>query len=250
MGVVVIFRGMPATRKPMNWTLPPQIEARLGESSYGRQRVIAEVDHVLVILHWPPEEGKLEREPALFLRKPDGVLLVNGQDNGGLKLRKLLADYRTCWEECDKAYDSAESAEELLRLLERLAPLNRSSTNLANALQAARDAAKQDRFLIGMRDEGEEISRAFDLLTADAKLKLDYRIAKNSEAQAEQSRAMTSAQHRLNVLAAITFPIMALATVLGMNLTHGLEGRSPIYFLVVLAIGIMIGMLVKRWVAR
>jgi len=237
-------------RKPLNWTLPPEIEARLGESTYGRQRVIAEANHLLIILHNPPVTDTLDRVPALFLRKPDGTLLANGLDGGALKLRKLLSDYRTRWEECDKAYDTAETAEQLLRLLEALAPLNRSSTNLARALQAARDAAKNDKFLISMRDESEEISRAFDLLTSDAKLKLDYRIAKNSEAQAAQAQAMISAQHRLNVLAAITFPIMAVATVLGMNLRHGFENQSPIFFLLVLVMGVMIGLFVKRWVAR
>jgi Mg2+ and Co2+ transporter CorA len=101
-----------------------------------------------------------------------------------------------------------------------------------------------------MRDESYDISRAFDLLTSDAKLKLDYRIAKNSEEQAAQAQQMTSAQHRLNVLAAITFPIMAVATVLGMNLRHGFENQSPLYFMVVLVSGVVIGMFVKRWVAR
>jgi hypothetical protein len=244
------FAGMPQKRKQLNWTLPPEIEARLGESSYGRQRVIAEADHILIILHMPPVSGTMEREPALFLRKPDGSFLANGYDNGGHKLRELLARYRTYWEECDKAYDTAVNAEELLLLLEKLAPLNRSSTNLRDTLQAARDAAKQDRFLIEMRDESYDISRAFDLLTSDAKLKLDYRIAKNSEEQAAQAQQMTSAQHRLNVLAAITFPIMAVATVLGMNLRHGFENQSPLYFMVVLVSGVVIGMFVKRWVAR
>ncbi len=112
----------------------------------------------------------------------------------------------------------------------------------------ARDLEKQDKFLIGVRDESYDISRAFELLTSDAKLKLDYRIAKNSEAQASRAQAMISAQHRLNVLAALTFPIMALAAVLGMNLTHGLENRSPVVFLVILLLGIGIGLLVKRWI--
>ena len=237
-------------RKPLNWKLPAQIEARLGEGTYGRQRVIAEADHLLIILHQPPSEGRMDREPALFLRNPNGSWMANGYDAGELKLRKLLGAYREKWEECDKAYDAAEDSAALLKLLEVLAPLNRSSTNLAGALQAARDAAKQDRFLIGMRDESEEISRAFELLTADAKLKLDYRIASNAEAQALQTRMMLAAQHRLNVLAAITLPVMALATVLGMNVSHGLEERGPLVFVLVLLMGLTIGLVVKRWVAK
>lgn len=237
-------------RKTFNWTLPQEIEARLGESTYGRQRVISEAGYVLIILHLPPVQDTLEREPILFLRQPDGTFLVNGYPNGAQKLRALIGDYRKLWEECDKAYDSAESPENLLALLEKLAPLNRSTTNLANTLQAARDEAKQDKFLISVRDESYDVSRAFELLTSDAKLKLDYRIAKNSEEQSIQAQAMISAQHRLNVMAAITFPIMAVATVLGMNLTHGLENRSPILFLLVLVIGVMIGLFVKSWVKQ
>ncbi len=237
-------------RKQLNWTLPPEIEARLGEGTYGRQRAIFEAGHLLLVLHAPPAPGTLDRETALFLRRPDGQLLCNGFEGGEHKLRKLLADYRTRWEECDKEYDNANSAEDLFKLLEKLAPLNRASTNVANALQAARDCVKQDKFFIGMRDESYEVSRAFDLLVADAKLKLDYRIAKNAEAEAAKSAEIARAQHKLNILAAITFPIMALATVLGMNLTHGLEEKSPAFFVVVLVTGIAIGLFVKRWVAR
>ena len=58
-------------RKPMNWTLPPEIEARLGEGTFGRQRTIAEGKHVLIILNRPPVPDRLEREPALFLRRPN-----------------------------------------------------------------------------------------------------------------------------------------------------------------------------------
>jgi hypothetical protein len=44
--------------------------------------------------------------------------------------------------------------------------------------------------------------------------------------------------------------LMALAALLGVNLTHGLENRSPVLFLVVLVIGFAIGFVVKRWVAK
>jgi len=237
-------------RKALNWTLPPEIEARLGEGTYGRQRALFEAGHLFLVLHAPPAPGTLERETMLFLRKPDGQLLCNGFEGGEHKLRKLITDYRARWEECDKEYDSADSAEDLFKLLEKLAPLNRASTNLANALQAARDFVKQDKFFIGLRDESYEVSRAFDLLVADAKLKLDYRIAKNAEAGAVKSAEMARAQHKLNILAAITFPLMALASILGMNLRHGMEEQSPALFIIMLASGIAIGLLVKRWVSK
>jgi Mg2+ and Co2+ transporter CorA len=237
-------------RKKINWTLPPAIEDRLGENSYGRQRAIFEDDHLLIILHLPPAVGTIERESSLYLRNPDGALFANGVKGGDFHLRKLLADYRARWEECDKLYDMAESAEDLFQLLEKVAPLNRASTNMANALQAARDYVKEDKFLISMRDESYEISRAFELLLNDAKLKLDYRIAKNAEVHAAIADQTAAAQNKLNIMAAMTFPIMALATVLGMNLTSGLEDRSPLLFIGILTTGVIMGLLVKRWVTR
>lgn len=217
-------------RKPLSWTLPSEIEARLGEGTYGRQRAMFEAGHLFLVLHAPPAAGTLDRETVLFLRKPSVQWMSNGFDGGEHRLRQLLADYRAHWEECDRDYDASESAGDLFKLLERLAPLNRASTNLAHALQSARDHVKGDKFLISMRDDSYELSRAFDLLVSDAKLKLDYRIAKNAEAHTSKADEMAEAQHKLNVLAAITFPIMALAAVLGMNLTHGMEDRSPTFF--------------------
>ncbi len=233
-----------------SWRLPPAIEARLGDSSYGPQRAIAEDDHLLLILHEPPLPNERERKAVLYLRSPDGTLACNGYPKGEAKLKAHLERYRTLWAECEQLYESAQSASDLFKLLEKLAPLNRSSTNLAKALQAAREATKQDKFFISLRDEGNEISRSFDLLTADAKLALEYRIAKNAEEQAARADEMSEAQHKLNVLAAFTFPVMALATLFGMNLTHGMEARGPGLFWSALAGGVAIGFLVKAWVTR
>lgn len=237
-------------RKQRTWELPAPIEARLGEGSYGRQRAIFEDGHLLIILHNPPGTEELERDEVAFLRKQDGQYLCDGFDGGEPKLRKLIAEYRAKWEACDELYDKAANAESLFNLLGMLAPLNRASTNLANALQSARDFVKEDKFLIGARDEGQETSRAFDLLLTDAKLKLDYLMAKNSEAASAKADEMAIAQHKLNILAAITFPLMALAALLGVNLTHGLEGRTPFLFYGVLIAGFIVGFIVKSWVTK
>jgi Mg2+ and Co2+ transporter CorA len=60
---------------------------------------------------------------------------------------------------------------------------------------------------------------------------------------------MATAQHKLNVLAAATFPLMAVATLFGMNLIHGLEGR-PFYCWLVFAAGCGVGVLTMQWVMR
>ena len=232
------------------WKLPAEIEARLGEGTYGPQRAIFEGGNLLLILHEPPTPNDSKRQAALILRKADGEWSAKDDADGAGKLRSLLKRYGDLLAECEQAYEVASSATDLFKLLERLAPLNRATTNLAAALQAAREACKDDKFLIGMRDQSNEVSRSFDLLTGDSRLALDYRIARNAEEQGERTDQMAEAQHKLNVLAAFTFPVMALATLLGMNLTHGLEERTPVLFWSVLASGVVLGFLVKAWVMK
>ena len=101
-----------------------------------------------------------------------------------------------------------------------------------------------------MRDEGYEISRNLELLLSNAQTALDYRIAQNAEAQAFRAEEMATAQHKLTVLAAITFPLMAVATLFGMNLSHGMEDKSPLLFWVVFAAGLVVGTATRGWVMK
>ena len=121
---------------------------------------------------------------------------------------------------------------------------------MADALQSARDLVKEERFLISVRDEGYELSRGFELLLGDARLKFDYQMARSSELNGIQAGRMAQAQHRLNVLAAVGFPLLAVASLLGMNVRHGLEDRQPWVFLAVLALGAALGFVVRSWVVR
>jgi len=236
-------------RKRFTWQLPVRIEARLGERTYGRQRTIFEDDHLLIILHTPPDPETHKREAWVFLRKPDGSLMWNGQDNGEEKLKRLLKLYADLYDKLDDAEEDAQSADDLLVVLEALAPLNRASTNLANTLQSARNLIKDDPFLIAMRDEAYEVSRNFDLLQSDAKLALDYRTAQSAEAQHARTLEMARAQHKLNLIVAATFPLMAVATVFGMNLFNGFEG-VPGAFWTALVLGIAVGAGTIHWVTQ
>jgi len=237
-------------RKKYSWELPIEIENRLGESSYGRQRAIYEAEHLLLILHKIPSEDDTSRDAMVFLRKPDGSWLCKGQDNGEYRLRKLLTSYHEQYQNLEKEYDGAKTAKELFGIIEPLTPINRAAKNMADALQSARDLVKEDHFLIGIRDESQDIARNFEILMSDTKLSLDYRMAKNAERQAAQGYQMAEAQHKLNILAAITFPLMAMAAIFGMNLVHGLEEQPVYFFWVVMAIGILIGVLTQKWVTK
>lgn len=73
-------------RRKYNWQLPPEIELRLGDSTYGRQRAIFEAGHLLLILHAPPSAEDRQRQSKVFLRTPDGKYLCDGRENGETKL--------------------------------------------------------------------------------------------------------------------------------------------------------------------
>lgn len=236
-------------RKAFSWQLPREIDVRLGESTWGRQRAIYEADHLLIVLHSPPELETHERAPEVFLRNPDGSFSHNGMPGGEIKLKKLLGRYRELLDQYDDDHDAAASTADLFRILEHAGPLNRATSHLADALQAAREYVKSDAFLIAMRDEAYEVSRGFELLLQDVKLEVDYRMARSAEEHAVNAERMAAAQHKLNVLAAVTFPLMAVATLFGMNLIHGLEGTPALFWLVSLAAGGLGGITVL-WVTN
>ncbi len=237
-------------REDFLWQLPPAIEVRLSESTYGRQRAIFEDGHLLVILHTPPSADTRDRKARVFLRSLDGKWHCDGQDNGEVKLKKLLRSYGELLQRYDDAYDRVRSAKHLHEILEHVMPLHRSASNLSAALQSAREFVREDAFLIAMRDEAYELARGFDLLLNDAKLQLDYRIAESAEEQSVKTQELAQAQHKLNVLAAITFPLMALGTIFGMSITTGLENQSPALFWVLVLLGGTAGFFAMMWVAR
>lgn len=235
-------------RKAFGWTLPPEIERRLGDSSYGRQRAIFEAGHLLLVLHAPPKPNDAGREARVFLRTQDGRYQVNGGPEGDTKLWRLVKEFRERCDELEQAYRKARTSEELFEIIEAAAPLHHSAANLRDTLQAAREYVPEDRLLIGVRDESYEISRNLELLLSDARCAMDYRIAHHAEQQAKETRQLALAQHKLNVLAAITFPLLIVATLFGMNLPHGLEHSTPVFFYTVFGVGLVVGLCVKTWV--
>jgi len=239
-----------AQRKKYNWTLPDKIERRLGGMGYGQQRAIGESGHLLIILHAPPALEDRERTEIVFLRKPDGQLLCNGQTNGEFKMNGLLEEYRNQFEVHDKSYEKSETSSDLFGLIEHLIPISRAAKNLSKALQSARQHVQGDTFIIAKRDEAYNISQNFEILLNEAKLSLDFQIAQSAETQAVKAHEMTLSQHKLNVLAAITFPIMAVATLFGMGggLAHGLESETPFLFWFIFVVGFVLGIFTKRWV--
>lgn len=224
---------------------------RLG-SSAGRQRAMTHGGHLLLILHAVPKAGEPDREAAIFWRTPQAVWKGAGAGRGGLPtLRKLLEQYQQSIDALESQVDRAVRASDYFEVLQQSAPTSRSARNLCKALQAAREAIKEDSMIISLRDAANDIERAAELVHADANNGLEYTIAKRTEEAADLSERIAKSGHRLNLLAALFFPVTALGTMFGMNLTHGLEDAgTPLVFWAVLAIAFAVGFFVRGSISR
>lgn len=236
-------------RSQYKWNLPDEITARLGSESWGAQRAIFEAEHLLLVLHAPPKNNSNEREHEVFLRLPQGKWLYKGIDHGDHALTKLMEDYRLLYSELENCFEKASNIDLLFSVIDSLIPLARSSNNTKLALQAARESLGNDAFIIDMRDRSVDIARGFELLLADARLALEFRLARSAETQARAAEAGNRAQHKLNILAAIAFPLMSVSAVFGMNLQSGLENQPVFAFWLVFLGGLGLGLFVKSWVS-
>lgn len=237
---------------PGPWQVPQQFRDRLGDSP-GRQRIMHEEGHLLVILHAPPDSEDEERQGRFFWRDPVGNWMPKGLRHGDHPLQQLLEEYDTELDKLDQRADEADEADEYFDLLRDLNPLVRSVNNLAATLQKAREAVPNDRKLLVLRDAGYELSRRAELLYTDTRHALDFLIAQRAEQQAASSERMAVASYRLNLLVAFFFPIATLAGIFGMNLHSGLEEMSqekgPILLVSILLCGLVAGLLLTLFVA-
>jgi len=232
---------------PQSWQLPEEIKNRLGQKSFGKQRAMVAEGHLLLILHKVPQKDRRSRQGVFFWRKPSGEWEFSGRGRGLPALRKHLEEYGLAEEQLNQAYDRAREARDYFEILEAIAPLQRAAGNLHATLQAAREAISSDRDIIDLRDRAAEIDRALELLRGSAKTAIDFKIAKQAEEQATLSLQSVKTAHRLNILAAIFFPLTAISCVFGMNLPSGFESASIGLFWLVFLTGTLLGVLVRRW---
>ena len=233
---------------PPTWNLPESIRLRLGPNTYGRQRAIIEEGHVLLVLHKPPGPDDRTREGVLFWRNTAGEWQCNrgGPGPGGLK--RHVQSYVDLEGKLTHDYEAASSSNAFFDLLEALTPLNRAARSMHAALQAAREAVKQDAFIIEVRDLAYEAERNFDLLVEDVRNAIQHTTAREAEIQAQASKEALTASHRLNILAALFLPLTAVTSLFGMNFAKGLDEERPLLFWIVFAGGIALGVVIKSWV--
>jgi hypothetical protein len=237
---------------PHHWSVPSEFRERMGATA-GRQRCMVAEGHVLVVLHDIPDPETPERRDAkLFWRTPDGKWQSSTGGASNIQpLRAHVEGFVEAATRLESLGDDARSADDWFALVYASSPMLRSARNMHRALQEARDAAKLDKALIAIRDLAGDAERAFELIHDHAKEGLEYTIAKQAEQQGKDAQHMLVAAHRLNMIAAVFLPVTAVATLLGMNLKHGLEEwPSPWTFWITLALTFVLGLWIKASMPR
>jgi len=201
--------------------------------------------HLLVVLHEPPEADETERAGRIFWRDDQGAWMPKAMRHGEHSLGELIDAYDKAIDKLDEREDRADTAQDYFDILKDLSPLVRAANNLHNTLQKTRDAAPDDREVIGLRDAAYAMARRVELLANDTRHALDYRIAQRAEEQAQHSERMAAASHRLNLLVAFFFPIATLTGIFGMNLHNPLDELSErvgaTFMVGVLLLGLVLG---------
>lgn len=236
---------------PQLWELPDEIRHRLGDE-VGRQRAMTHGGHLLLVLHSPPKADQDARQGRLFWRSPVGKWAPKALQHGVSPVAELIDEYNKLLDQIDLDEDRAYSAADYFDLLTLLNPLARATHHLHQALQQARELLPDVRELIVLRDSAYGLSRRAELLQADAKNTLEFFIARRAEEQAAASALQAKAAHRLNVLAALTFPLLTLCAIFGANLGHGLEqwdaAAAPTPIFAVVGAGLVLGALLVGYV--
>jgi hypothetical protein len=204
--------------------------------------------HVLIVLHDVPDPGEPDvRNAKMFWRKPDGTWKSSGSGATNIAaLRAHVETYHAAADVLEAKVDKARRAQDWFDVLHMAAPLLRSARNQSKTLQEARDLVKNDRDLIAVRDEAQEVERTAELIHGHARDGLDFTVAKNAEDNVHSTKHVIEAGHRLNLITALFLPITALGSLLGMNLVHGFETwEKPWAFWVVALAAFVIGFVVR-----
>lgn len=230
---------------PQVWEVPQVFRQRLRES-VGRQRAMFAEGHLLLVLHAPPKPDEPQRAARFFWRGPDGAWRSTF-GSGIAALNKHLGEFDEALAALDEAEDRADRAVDFFAILERIAPLRRAARNLHDTLQQARELVSEDGDLIVCRDRAYALQRRAELVEGDTRSGLECAIARRAEEQAASSQRMAVSAHRLNMLAAVFFPIATISAIFQMNMRHGLEGfgSQPWFFWLIVLASLAIGFILK-----
>jgi hypothetical protein len=232
---------------PKTWDLPESIRKRLG-ATVGKQRLMNEEGHLLLLLHQPPKAEDDELRAAMVIwRNPAGEWKSSPSGGGLTGLEAHLASYRTAIHDLDEQVESAQTAREYFDVMRRMHPLQRSTRSMLEVVQATRQALPEETRVINLRDQAVDLERAIELVAADAKAGMDFTVAESATQQAISAEVANQEARRLNRLAAFFLPLATLVSLFGMNPPETIY-RNP-GFWAVLAAGLVLGFLVHAVVA-
>lgn len=232
---------------PKTWDLPESIRKRLGEA-VGKQRLMNEDGHLLLLLHQPPlAEDDEVRAPMVIWRNPAGEWKSAPAGGGMSGLEAHVAAYRAAIHELDELVESAKSAREYFEVMRRTHPMQRSTRSMLEVIQLTRQALPGEVRIINMRDQAADLERAIELVAADARAGMDFTLAEAASQQAQSAEVANQEARRLNRLAAFFLPLATLVAVFGMNPPATVYGTRG--FWLVLAAGIGLGFLVHLLVS-
>lgn len=233
---------------PKNWELPEVIWNRLGPEP-GRQRLMDEEGHLLLILHAVPSAADDEkRKAALFWRKPDGSWKSAPEPGGLTALQAHLEVYGEKIHGLDGEVEKAAGPKDYFAIMQEVQPVLRSTRHLLEVLQLARQARSDEAALIGFRDEAAGLERGADLVTGDAKAGMDFSLAKSAQEQSEAARRSNLEASRLNRLVAFFFPLATLVSFFSMSDAGKVLGSASNWM--VAGLGVLMGAIVLTLVTR
>jgi len=227
---------------PLNWEVPNSLRHRVAEV-VGTQRALEADGHLILILHKLPVARSAKRELRIFWRNPEGTWAADDIGTGIDALQRHVTEFNTRVLELEDLEHNATSADDYFHIRRNIAPIHRAARNMATAISRAYETCPSDEGLLICRNLAASVERTSELLKDDVTYGLNYSMAKQAESQ-------SLASHRLNLIAAIFFPILAFAGIFGMNLDHGFEHKATWVFWIFVALGITIGMVMKSIIFR
>ncbi len=232
---------------PKTWELPEAIRKRLGES-VGRQRLMNESGHLLLLLHQVPRtEDDEVRTAVVFWRNAEAEWKSSPVSGGLSGLEGHITSYRTAIHQLDEEVEAAKTPRQYFEIMRRIHPLQRATRHMLDAMQALRQALPDDTRIITLRDQSADLDRGIELIANDAKAGMDFTIAESANQQAIAADIANQEARRLNRLAAFFFPLATLVAVFGMSPPEDLYDKPG--FWAVLGTGILLGTIVYTLVA-
>lgn len=229
---------------PENWDLPPQIRNSFSERT-GRQRVITHGDHTLISLHWIPKVSVDQRIGLYLWRNPEGSWYAYRQpiegaphvdptqpDNQHSALKALLREYDQVEDALERQQEKAHRAEEFLKILREVITIQHAIRNTHETLESVQ--LENDDTLLQLRDYAYEIRRSYDLLQGFSRNELEIY-------QAQQAEEGNRKANQLNLIAAFTLPLTALASIFGMEVANGAVLPNALLFWLIVALGLVWG---------